>query len=84
MLLLYATLRSRLYQKLDQWNFNSASRDATGGTNGNPQKQTERRASAGNLQPNLHNAVYYNQRQHGALNETGAVCSCGSYHAPSL
>ena len=39
MLLLYATLRSRLYRKLDQWNFNSASRDATGGTNGNPQNR---------------------------------------------
>ena len=43
MLLLYATLRSRLYQQLDQWNFNSASRDATGGTNGIPQTDGEPR-----------------------------------------
>ena len=50
MLLLYATLRSRLYQQLDQWNFNCASPDTTGGTYGLPQKQTESRSSVGNLQ----------------------------------
>ena len=47
MLLLYATLRSRLYQQLDQWNFNNASQDATGGTNGNPQNRRKAAQASG-------------------------------------